>query len=57
MISKVPLSQRDAQGEKRGMFIRSMKKPMDTPLAEGNPMGKSLRQPAEDFVLNKSNRL
>jgi len=57
MISKVPLSQRDAQGEKRGMFIRSMKNLMGTPLAEGIPMGKSLRQPAEDFVLNKSNRL
>jgi hypothetical protein len=28
-----------------------MKKPMDTPLAEGTPLEKSLRQPAEDFNL------
>jgi len=48
MISKVPLK----KGGFRGMFIRS-KKSMDTSLAEGIPMGKSLRQPAEDFKLSK----
>ena len=37
------------KGGFRGMFIRSMKKSMDTPLAEGIQMGKSLRQTAEDF--------
>jgi hypothetical protein len=31
------------------MFISIMKKTMNTPLAEGIPWGKSLRQPTEDF--------
>jgi len=40
------------KGGIRGMFNKSVEKPMNTPLAEGIPMGKSLRQPAEDFILN-----
>jgi hypothetical protein len=56
MISIVPLSRGDAHGEKRGelrgMFTRFGEKTMDTPLAEGTPFGKSLRRPAEDFILN-----
>jgi len=53
MISKVPLN----KGGSRGMFIRSMKKSMDTPLAEGTQMGNSLRQPAGDFKLSEWNKL
>ena len=34
------------------MFNKSVEKPMNTPLAEGIPMRKSLHQPAEDFMLN-----
>jgi len=35
------------------MFTRIVKKPMDTPLAEGTPSEKSLRHPAEDLIMNK----
>ena len=35
----------------REMFIKISQNPVNTPLAEGIPMGKSLRQPAEDFFM------
>jgi len=35
----------------RGMFISILKKPMNTPLTEGTPWGKSLHQPTEDFCI------
>jgi hypothetical protein len=42
---------RREKGEAGGMLISILKKPMNTPLTEGIPWGKSLHQPTEDFCI------
>ncbi len=61
MISKVPLSRRDAKAKKGGFSQRDpvgkgdvhqiYEKTDAPPLAVGTPSEKSLRQPAEDFKI------
>jgi hypothetical protein len=46
----VPLPRRHARGEKRGDVHKNFGKPMNTPLAEGIPSGKSRRQPTEGIA-------
>jgi len=39
------------KGGNSGMFTKISQNLMNTPLAEGIPMGKSPRQPTEDFSM------